>query len=141
MRFIADLHVHSKYARACSPALTPENIAAWCKVKGVDIIATGDFTHPRWFEELKTKLRPSEKDGLYLLRDGLTQTLLPPIPLPKKPTFFCLVLKWPVFIRKVLKKCGGYITASMHLRLKLPRKLMPNLLPADANSALMVVQF
>ena len=88
MKFIADLHTHSKYARACSPALTLENIDAWCRVKGVDMVSTGDFTHPRWFEEIKTKLAPSGCEGLYVLRDGLVPTVPPPIALPKKPTLF-----------------------------------------------------
>ncbi len=87
-RFISDLHTHSKYARACSPALTLENIDAWCRVKGVDVVSTGDFTHTKWFEELKTKLIPSGHEGLYVLRDGLVPTAPPPIPVPKKPTLF-----------------------------------------------------
>ncbi len=86
--FIADLHTHSKYARACSPALTLENIDAWCRVKGVDIVSTGDFTHTKWFAELKEKLVPSGREGLYVLRSGLTPTVPPPIVLPKKPTLF-----------------------------------------------------
>lgn len=90
MRFVADLHTHSKYARACSPALTLENMDAWARVKGVDILSCGDFTHPRWFEEIKTKLVPSGKEGLYVLRDGLVPTAPPPIPLTKKPTLFMI---------------------------------------------------
>lgn len=99
MQFVADLHIHSKYARACSPMLTLENIDAWCRIKGVDIVSCADFTHPKWFEELRKKLRPSEHDGLYLLdfndqarsaqgASGLT--LPPPIPLPHKPTLFMI---------------------------------------------------
>ncbi|MBI4135286.1 DNA helicase UvrD [Candidatus Uhrbacteria bacterium] len=87
-KFVADLHVHSKYARACSPALTLENIDAWCRIKGVDIVSTGDFTHPKWFAEIKTKLVPSGHEGLYVLRDGLIPTVPPPILLPKKSTLF-----------------------------------------------------
>lgn len=94
MRLIADLHTHSKYARACSPALTLENVDAWCRIKGVDIVSTGDFTHPRWFEEIKTKLVPSEYEGLYILKDspslGKGLSFPPPIALPKKATLFIL---------------------------------------------------
>ncbi|MBI5732007.1 MAG: DNA helicase UvrD [Candidatus Magasanikbacteria bacterium] len=53
---IADLHIHSRYSRACSPELTLENIARWCGVKGIDLVATGDFTHPAWFREIEEKL-------------------------------------------------------------------------------------
>ncbi|MBI4812070.1 DNA helicase UvrD [Candidatus Falkowbacteria bacterium] len=56
MRQIADLHIHSKYSRACSRDLTLENIERTCRIKGVDIIATGDFTYPAWFESIKNEL-------------------------------------------------------------------------------------
>lgn len=63
----ADLHIHSRYARACSPKLTPENIDLWCRIKGLGLVATGDFTHPKWFADLKEKLE-SHGDGLYRLK-------------------------------------------------------------------------
>lgn len=67
MRYIADLHIHSKYSRACSKELVPEKIDLWCRIKGVDIISSGDFTHPKWFAELQEKLEPAEK-GLFRLK-------------------------------------------------------------------------
>lgn len=66
MRHIADLHVHSKYAGACSEALTLENINRTAIEKGIDIIGTGDFTHPNWFAEIKQKLE--EENGVYKLK-------------------------------------------------------------------------
>ena len=90
MKFITDLHVHSKYSRACSPQLTLENIDAWCRVKGVDVVACGDFTHPSWYSELKNKLVPSKHEGLYTLKQGLAPSFAPPIPLPLKPTLFLM---------------------------------------------------
>ena len=63
MKYIADLHIHSKYSRACSKELVPENIDLWCRIKGVDIVATGDFTHPKWFAELAEKLEPAEGEA------------------------------------------------------------------------------
>lgn len=68
MQQILDLHIHSRYSRACSPALTLPNIEAACRTKGVDIVATGDFTHPRWFSEISTQLEEIEKTGLYKLK-------------------------------------------------------------------------
>jgi len=53
---VADLHIHSRYSRACSKELTPVNIDNICRLKGVDLVATGDFTHPAWFGELKSNL-------------------------------------------------------------------------------------
>ena len=67
MRYIADLHIHSRYARACSKELSPATIAAWCQIKGLSLVATGDFTHPKWFRELKESLTPAAAPGLYQL--------------------------------------------------------------------------
>lgn len=62
--FIADLHIHSPYAFACSKSLTLDNLASWGRRKGIDLLATGDFTHPRWAAGLQTDLARSE-DGFY----------------------------------------------------------------------------
>lgn len=67
MRVIADLHIHSKYAMATSKFMVSEYIAKWAKIKGINVIATGDCTHPLWVRELKQKLEPAE-DGMYVLR-------------------------------------------------------------------------
>ena len=65
MQQILDLHIHSKYSRSCSPELTLENIDAACRTKGVDIIATGDFTFPEWFSDIKNKLEAIPPTPLY----------------------------------------------------------------------------
>ena len=66
--FYADFHIHSKYSRATSPMCTPEGLAQWAQLKGVTVCATGDCTHPKWMEELKSKLiEASDADGLYQL--------------------------------------------------------------------------
>ncbi|WP_416337204.1 hypothetical protein, partial [Enterocloster lavalensis] len=62
--YIADLHIHSRYSRATSKDLTPEQLDYWAGRKGIQILGTGDFTHPAWREELQEKLVPAE-DGLY----------------------------------------------------------------------------
>jgi uncharacterized protein (TIGR00375 family) len=67
MRFIADLHVHSHYSRATSKDMSPEGIWRWAQLKGVTVIGTGDFTHPRWFRELGKKLEPTGA-GLFTLK-------------------------------------------------------------------------
>jgi len=66
MRLIVDWHVHSKYSRACSQNLTLPNIAAMCERKGIDVVATGDWTHPAWFAHLQENLVESEP-GIYHL--------------------------------------------------------------------------
>jgi uncharacterized protein (TIGR00375 family) len=76
MQQILDLHIHSRYSRACSPQLTLANIAATCLTKGIDIVATGDFTHPAWFTALNQELvETSPGAGLYRLKDGSSATV------------------------------------------------------------------
>ncbi len=67
MRFIADLHIHSKYSRATSKDMTLEELDRWADDKGISVMATGDFTHPEWFKEIKEKLEPAEP-GLFKLK-------------------------------------------------------------------------
>ncbi len=64
MSYIADLHIHSKYSRATSRDMNVANLSKWAKIKGIDMLGTGDFTHPAWLKELKENL--TEKDyGIY----------------------------------------------------------------------------
>jgi len=76
MQQVLDLHIHSRYSRACSKDLTLENLDKTCRIKGVDIIATGDFTYPQWFEDIKNKL--TQESGLYQLKnsDGKVKFIL-----------------------------------------------------------------
>lgn len=67
MKYIADFHIHSKYSRATSPQMNLESLDKWAKIKGVNILGTGDFTHPAWFSDLEKKLEPAEA-GLFKLR-------------------------------------------------------------------------
>ncbi|MEA2065155.1 MAG: DNA helicase UvrD, partial [Patescibacteria group bacterium] len=70
MKQIVDLHIHSRYSRACSKQLELENIKNTCEIKGVDIVATGDFTHPAWFSDINNKLEEIENSGLYKLKSA-----------------------------------------------------------------------
>ena len=70
MKYAADLHIHSPHSRATSPQLTLPNLAHWAKLKGIDLLATGDFTHPAWFAELRENLVESA-EGLYTY-DGVS---------------------------------------------------------------------
>jgi len=71
MKNILDLHIHSKYSRACSKNLTLENIDAACRTKGIDVIATGDFTFPRWFSDIKSQLEPVRNFGSHTNEESL----------------------------------------------------------------------
>ena len=68
--YIADLHIHSRYSRATSRECTPEYLDMWARRKGIDLLGTGDFTHPAWRSELEEKLTPAE-EGLYQLKEEL----------------------------------------------------------------------
>lgn len=67
MRFIADLHIHSKYSRATSPNMTLKELDRWADDKGILVMGTGDFTHPKWIQEIKNKLKQAEP-GLFKLK-------------------------------------------------------------------------
>jgi len=80
VRFYADLHIHSKFSRACSRDCDLEHLAWWAGRKGIGVVGTGDFTHPVWREELGEKLVP-EAPGLFRLRPELERAVhetLPP---------------------------------------------------------------
>jgi len=74
MKFIADLHFHSKYSRAVSPKMTLENFAIWGKKKGIDILTTTDFTHPLWVNEIEEKLKEVRKGIFQLKNEELPKT-------------------------------------------------------------------
>jgi len=67
MKFTADFHIHSKYSRAVSPLMDLKNLDKWAKIKGIKVLGTGDFTHPKWFAEIKKELSPAER-GLFRLK-------------------------------------------------------------------------
>jgi uncharacterized protein (TIGR00375 family) len=68
MKFIADLHLHSKYSRATSQEMEVKTLALWAKRKGIKLLGTGDFTHPLYFLDLKSKLNPLG-NGLFVLKE------------------------------------------------------------------------
>lgn len=57
MAYVADLHIHSRFSRACSRDLNIPNLAKWSEYKGIDLMGTGDCLHPLWQEELKASLK------------------------------------------------------------------------------------
>jgi uncharacterized protein (TIGR00375 family) len=72
MKFIADLHVHSKYSRATAKNLDFENLYIAAQLKGITVLGTGDVTHPAWFKEIKEKLVPAEA-GLFKLKEDIAR--------------------------------------------------------------------
>ncbi|MBN1494475.1 DNA helicase UvrD [Candidatus Peregrinibacteria bacterium] len=74
MKFYADLHIHSHYSRATSKKMDLENLYKWAQIKGIKVIGTGDFTHPRWFAEILEKLEPAE-EGLFKLKQEFAKKI------------------------------------------------------------------
>ena len=66
--FIADLHIHSRFSRATSRDCDAPHLDLWARRKGIQLVGTGDFTHPAWRSELAEMLTPAE-DGFYRLKD------------------------------------------------------------------------
>ncbi|MDO8660458.1 MAG: endonuclease Q family protein, partial [Candidatus Woesearchaeota archaeon] len=69
MNIIADLHMHSRFSRACSNAITIKNLAQYSKIKGLTLLGTSDAQHPKWIEELKTELHDEHGTGIYTAHD------------------------------------------------------------------------
>lgn len=71
MRIIADLHIHSRYSRATSKDMNLDLLSLWAKIKGIDLLGTGDFTHPAHFASIEEKLEPAG-NGLFVLKETKT---------------------------------------------------------------------
>jgi len=86
--YTADLHVHSHYSRATSKDLNLESLYQWAQIKGIDVVGTGDFTHPQWFQELQSKLVP-DGSGLFQLKKP-PFSALPGVKREGRAVRFCL---------------------------------------------------
>ncbi|MCL2642899.1 MAG: endonuclease Q family protein [Candidatus Bathyarchaeota archaeon] len=69
MRVIADLHIHGRYSRATSSQMNLLEIARYSKIKGLNLVGTGDFTQPDWLKEIKQTLTPVADTGLLRVVD------------------------------------------------------------------------
>jgi len=64
----ADLHIHSKYSMATSKNMAPDAIAPQAKLKGLDLMATGDALHQKYLHELNELFGESE-DGIFTVKN------------------------------------------------------------------------
>ncbi|MDR2418316.1 MAG: UvrD-helicase domain-containing protein [Treponema sp.] len=73
MRVIADLHIHSRFSRATSPRLTVPHLDRWARIKGIDLVGSGDCTHPAWLSELREQLDEggSAEEGFFTLKENI----------------------------------------------------------------------
>ena len=69
MKIISDLHIHSRFSRATSKNLDLANLEKYARIKGVTLLGTGDFSHPKWIKEVKTELVEKEQ-GVYKTKTG-----------------------------------------------------------------------
>ena len=114
MNYVADLHIHSPFSRATSPDSSPAGLAAWARIKGIQIVGTGDVTHPGWLSLLQQVLEPAEP-GLFRLRDESSiPAILPGLPPNDAPVRFLLSAE----ISSIYKRGGA--TRKVHNLLYLP---------------------
>ena len=68
MKVFTDLHIHSKYSRATSRHMDIPSISRFTQIKGLNLVGTGDFTHPSWMRDLRNMLEEVHDTGLYKLK-------------------------------------------------------------------------
>ena len=61
---VADLHIHGRFSRATSKNLTIANLEKWARIKGLNLLGTGDFTHPLWLKEIQENLSEENEKGI-----------------------------------------------------------------------------
>lgn len=74
LRVFADLHIHSRFSRATSKKMDIDGIARFAEIKGLNVVGTGDFTHPEWLKELQADLDEMPNTGLFRSAKATSQT-------------------------------------------------------------------
>lgn len=69
MKIISDIHIHSRFSRATSNDLSIANLVKYAKIKGVNLLGTGDFTHPSWIREIRSEIA-EDGTGILKTQDG-----------------------------------------------------------------------
>src|SRR5258708_3687433 len=112
MELIVDLHVHSHYSRATSRDCTLPGLYKWGKLKGINIIGTGDFTQPDWFGEIRANLEPAES-GLFKLKDELASEIDKTLPARVRDNLIRFVPSVEIAtIYSKAAKCANFISSS-----------------------------
>ena len=65
MNIISDLQLHSRFARACSKNTTLDKLEKYARIKGINLLSTGDFQHPIWNSEIKNNLKEDDNGVLW----------------------------------------------------------------------------
>lgn len=66
---IADLHIHSRFSRATSKNTTIPLLVKYARIKGINILGTGDISHEKWLSEIRQNLKEKDKTGIYIYKD------------------------------------------------------------------------
>jgi DNA helicase II / ATP-dependent DNA helicase PcrA len=114
MDYIADLHIHSPFSRATSRGSTLAGLSAWARIKGIQVIGSGDFTHPGWLSRLREELEPAEPGLFRLKNEGDIPSPLPEVTPSRGPVRFLLSAE----ISGIYKRHGA--TRKVHNLLYLP---------------------
>ncbi len=101
MPFLADFHIHSHYSRATTKQLNPENLDYWSRIKGLQVIGTGDCVHPGWLNELRENLEPAG-NGLYRIKPQWQLSAVSSSRLADTPLYFQLTVE----ISSIYKRAG-----------------------------------
>ncbi len=65
MKIFGDFHIHGPYAQACSKNTTLKLLEYNAKIKGLNILGTGDCLHPKWFSNINSQLSEDDKGVLW----------------------------------------------------------------------------
>ena len=115
MRVVADLHVHGRYSRATSQSMRIEEIARFAKIKGLNLVGTGDFTHPKWLKEVQENLIQDADSGLYKVAND-----------PELPVYFMITTEVSTiftFEGKVKKIHHVILTPDMETAIQINERL------------------
>lgn len=99
--YLADLHIHSKYAMATSRNADAPHLDAWARRKGIRLVGTGDLTHPGWRQELHELLEPAE-EGFYTLKDAAR--LAVPAACGEEKRVLCFPARSALSIKRTVKR-------------------------------------
>jgi len=69
MKIISDLQIHSRFSRATSKSINIENLEKYARLKGLNLLGTGDISHPEWLKELKKELK-EDGSGILTSKSG-----------------------------------------------------------------------
>ena len=65
----ADLHIHGRYSMATSKNMIPAVMAPQARLKGLDLVATGDVLHKKWLTLVEETTEESS-DGIFILKEN-----------------------------------------------------------------------